>query len=209
VRPIDRYVTSYVHPRRITCELEELPGARDGRRPSFVFAHIVAPHPPFAFGAEGEWLADSGPVDAGVNEWEDRAKYVDEIRAINRKLRGAVETLLRNAARPVMIVLQGDHGPASMNEWAHPSDAFLRERLTIFNAYFVPQPVAAALYPSMTPVNSFRALLSARFGADLPPLADRTYFATYDDPFALVDVTDRLDRASRGPYHSVSGTPSR
>ena len=209
VRPIDRYVTSYVHPRRITCELEQLHAARDGRRPSFVFAHIVAPHPPFAFGADGEWLPDPGTVDAGVNEWEDRAKYIDEIRAINRKLRAAVQTLLRDTGRPVMIVLQGDHGPALMNEWAHPSDAFLRERLTIFNAYLVPPPLAAPLYSSMTPVNSFRALLSARFGADLPPLPDRTYFATYDDPFALVDVTDRLNRAPRAPYHSVSGTPPR
>ena len=193
VRPLDWYVTAYVQPRRITCEIEQLAAVPDAARPSFVFAHIVAPHPPFVFGRNGEWLPDPGTLDSTTNAWGDRAKYVDEIRAVNRRLRVAVERILREARRPVMIVLQGDHGPASLNEWTHPSDAFLRERLTILNAYLVPTETRAVLYPSMTPVNSFRALLSTCFGDDLPPLEDRSYFATYEDPFALVDVTDRLE----------------
>ena len=207
IRPVDRYLTAYVHPRRITCEIDELARARDPMRPSFVFAHLVAPHPPFVFGRNGEWLPDPGVADSGVNAWSDRAKYVDELLAVNTKLRVAIEAILRDVRRPAVIVLQGDHGPASLDEWRRPGDRFLHERLTILDAYLVPPRVRRAIYPSITPVNSFRMLLDAYGGADLPTLADRSYFSTYDHPFALSEVTDRF--AATSAYHSVSDRPAR
>jgi hypothetical protein len=208
IRPLDRYLTAYVHPRRITCEIDELARARDPKRPSFVFAHLVAPHPPFVFGRNGEWLPDPGVTDSAVNAWGDRARYVDELLALNTKLRVAIEAILRDATRPVVIVLQGDHGPASLDEWRRPGDRFLHERLTILDAYLVPPRLRHAIYPSITPVNSFRMLLDAFGGADLPTLADRSYFSTYDHPFALADVTNRF-APTTSAYHSVSDRPAR
>jgi hypothetical protein len=47
--------------------------------------------------------------------------------------------------------------------------------MAILNAYSVPGG-APALYPSISPVNSFRVILNARFGESLPLLPDRSYF---------------------------------
>jgi sulfatase-like protein len=210
--PLDRFVhlTDHVHARRVSCELAQLADAADRARPSFVFAHVLAPHPPFVFGPRGEWLPEPAMTpSADVNQWADRARYVDEIRAVNERLRAAVRRILERRDRPAVVILQGDHGPASIDQWERPDATFLRERLTIFNAYLVPRDVRDRLYPSITPVNSFRALFSAYFGADLPRLPDRTYFSTYAAPLALVDVTDRLTRADDDRYHSVSAAPAR
>jgi hypothetical protein len=210
--PLDRFLrlTAHVQARRVSCELAQLAGAADRARPSFVFAHVLAPHPPFVFGPRGEWLPETDAIPAaGVNQWADRGKYVDEIRAVNDGLRAAVRRILNRRDRPAVVILQGDHGPASMDQWDVPTDAFLRERLTIFNAYLAPRTLRDRLYPSITPVNSFRALFAALFDADLPRLPDRTYFATYAKPLALVDVTDRLTSSAPHDHHSVSGAPAR
>jgi len=194
VGPLDRFfrLTAYVHPRRVMCELDELANVRDRVRPTFVFAHILAPHPPFVFGPNGEWLPETGTFETSVNLWGNRQKYVDEIRALNHEIRAALENILRHADRPVVVILQGDHGPASLDEWHHPGDRFLRERLSILNAYLVSGDVQNAIYPAITPVNSFRLVFSRYLGLRLPLIRDRSYFADYDQPFTFVDVTERL-----------------
>ena len=66
----------------------------------------------------------------------------------------------------------------------------LLERMAILNAYYFPDQRYEALYPDITPVNSFRVLLSAYFQASLPPLHDKAYFSSWDHPLDLVDVTN-------------------
>jgi hypothetical protein len=48
-----------------------------------------------------------------------------------------------------------------------------------------------ALYPTMTPVNEFRMIFNLYFGSNLPLLPDRSYPQQLE-PFALIEVTDRL-----------------
>jgi hypothetical protein len=56
------------------------------------------------------------------------------------------------------------------------------------SVYYLGDAAQDALYPSITPVNSFRAALAARFGVDLPLLEDVSYFSTYDRPFEFMIV---------------------
>jgi len=54
--------------------------------------------------------------------------------------------------------------------------------MPILNAYALPGvDPAQALYPSISPVNSFRVVLNRYFGTDLPLLEDRSYFAPNQD----------------------------
>ena len=59
---------------------------------------------------------------------------------------------------------------------------------------YVPAPVRKRLYENITPVNSFRILLSTMFGADLPPLPDRSYFPVPGSPTHFSEVTNRLSK---------------
>lgn len=53
-------------------------------------------------------------------------------------------------------------------------------RYPILNAYHLPDGGSQMLYPGITPVKSFRVVLSYYFGADLPLLPDASYNALYE-----------------------------
>ena len=72
-----------------------------------------------------------------------------------------------------IIIIQGDHGP-----WLQSK----AKRMQILNAYYLPGH-NDQLYPTITPVNSFRLVFNHYFGATYPLLPDQSYFSTYDDPF--------------------------
>jgi hypothetical protein len=84
--------------------------------PQFVIAHIMAPHPPFKFGrnAEGPSLFAEefgGEEFGGMEYLTNNVKgYAEEMHYLNIELRNLIDTILENADRPPIIILQGDHG---------------------------------------------------------------------------------------------------
>jgi hypothetical protein len=91
-----------------------------------------------------------------------------------------------------IIILQGDHGPGAYMSYSKPLTSNMRERMSILNAYLVPAEATRRLYPSITPVNSFRVLLDVLLGESRPLLPDESYF-TLDDTrlYNMIDVTER------------------
>jgi len=60
-------------------------------------------------------------------------------------------------------------------------------------AYYLPDQPAGFFPDDHTHVNTFRGILSAYFGADLPALPDRSYdWPDNDHIYDFIDVTDRL-----------------
>lgn len=150
--------------------LKEIP-SREGKY--FVFAHFVIPHPPFSFGADGEWLE----INVNTASHEEIANaYVNQIIYINREILQVIDTLQSESDEQPIIIVQGDHGPPPdlTNDPA--------ARMPILNAYYLPDIEAAeALYPAVTPVNSFRVVLNRYLGFSLPMLEDKSYFAPNQD----------------------------
>jgi hypothetical protein len=67
------------------------------------------------------------------------------------------------------------------------------------NAYYVPHDVRARLYPSITPVNTFRVILGHYFPGAYGLLPDDSYFSSYDSPYELLPVNEAIrggDRAA-------------
>ncbi|MGQ9684246.1 MAG: hypothetical protein ACUVX9_17080 [Anaerolineae bacterium] len=62
--------------------------------------------------------------------------------------------------------------------------------MSILNAYHLPGGVDAALYDTISPVNSFRLILSSYFAADYALLEDRSYFSLWDRPYDFIEVPD-------------------
>ena len=110
----------------------------------------------------------------------------------------------RSSRGPPVIVLQGDHGPVSLlTGLAHPDDASLRERFRILNAYYLAGEADNALYPGITPVNSFRVVLNHVFGARCELLADRSYFPP-EKPYQYFDVTPVVGEGRTTVAHKES-----
>jgi Sulfatase len=160
--------------------------------PKFVFAHILVPHPPYVFSADGSYVSRSLQGRRSRNE-----NYANQVRLANRLVSRLVDRILSDSASPPVILVQGDEGPYT--EQMGGSDAYrfrtmtpadIRFRSGILNAYHLPGRGADLLYPSISPVNSFRVVFNAYHGTSLPLLPDRVYRHDSEKrPYSLVDVT--------------------
>ncbi len=74
--------------------------------PQFVFAHILQPHPPFVFAADGSEL--SGGIDFNQREYD--AGYMGQLQYINTRL-VAVLTQVVTQDPDSIVIVTGDHGP--------------------------------------------------------------------------------------------------
>ncbi len=103
--------------------------------PRFVYAHIVAPHPPFVFGAAGAQLVPTAPfaINDGNAYLGSHDEYVsgyrDQLIFITTRVEQLVDTILAQSTTPPVIILQADHGPGSMLAWEDPASTDMQERL--------------------------------------------------------------------------------
>ena len=178
---------------RVRYEFDKLAEISERTGPTFVFAHFTVPHPDFVFDRDGSFLTPELAAQRTTD-----AQYIDQLVAANKMVETLIDRLLANSETPPIIVLQGDEGDIPWGidwddaSWDQVTDSELREELGILNAYYFPGTDGKTLYPSITPVNSFREVFNLYFDADLELLPDRSYIARPRQPYAFYDVTDRL-----------------
>lgn len=135
-------------------KLRELPNLQERK---FVYAHLLITHQPFVFNPNGSMrksLVDN--PDA----------YIDQIRFSNQELIQIVKNIIENSNPQPIIIIQGDHSIVYQGE----------DRVKILNAYYLPDGGNDQVYPSITPVNTFRLVFNYYFGDDLPMLPDHSYY---------------------------------
>jgi hypothetical protein len=197
-----------LHRERILKVFDKLPAAShpdSTPRPTFTFAHVVAPHPPFVFEADGRDAsggeatysqADSEgwqglPGHGGPDDYARR--YAEQARYVTDRVEQAVGAILATSATPPIIVLMGDHGPGSHFDSAADRPNDVRERYAILAAAYLPEPGRARIGASITPINLMRAVLDECLGTNLGPVADRTFHSSYAHPYVFTEVTKDLD----------------
>jgi len=162
----------------------------------FVYAHILSPHAPFLFDENGNSIKpDPIFVYTDPPSWSNekftsekyRYYYPKELEYIDKKILEVIDKIVKSNS---IILIQGDHGPASLINWEDPADIALQERMSILNAYYFPGKKYDKLYPSITPVNSFRVILDTFFNTNLGTIEDKNYYSTWDLPLTFNDVTD-------------------
>jgi len=184
-----------VHRNRIRNIFEGLKDLPPTDEPKFVFAHIISPHPPFVFAADGSPVTPDEPFtlrftfDAGDPSNEDyRRGYRDQTIFVNDQLQAVVAAILENTEVPPVVIIQGDHGPDSNSGRV----SYIQERMTNLNAYLLPSG-PNGLYPDITPVNSFRVIFNELFGGEFPLLEDRVLYSEYANPYEFQDVTEAIE----------------
>jgi hypothetical protein len=171
--------------------VEDLSGERT---PKFVFAHIIIPHPPFVFGADGQAPRQSRPFSFqdGDQFQGPREEYVqgyrDQTRYLVTRLTALVERLMARPGAAPVIVMHGDHGPRSTMGTERGSQSDLHERMSIFAAYAFPGIPPGDGDPSISAVNVARTLARHYLGVDAPNLPDASYFSTWEAPYRFIPV---------------------
>jgi hypothetical protein len=175
--------------------------AQPAPQPKFVVMHVLAPHPPFVFGPNGEPVRPKGGF--GFYDGSHFMQMVGDVEAYREGYRGqarhiaqltfqAIKQLVNVKGADPIILIQGDHGPKSALDQDSLERTDVTEAFPILAAYRVPDSVRPKLYPGITPINSFRLILRELWGEDFPPLPDRSHYSPWEAPLRLTDVTDRL-----------------
>ena len=148
--------------------------------PKFVFIHLVIPHPPFVFATDGTPLDPSKYMDENgiYSQVNYYAGYRLQAGFINDQMEKAVTTLISKSRTPPVIIIQGDHAP-----WLQTNN----DEFKILNAYYLPGH-EDKLYPTISPVNSFRLVLDTYLGGDYPLLEDKSYYSPIPHVFDFAEA---------------------
>ncbi len=136
-------------------EIHQLPG------PKFVHAHILQPHGPFIFNADGSLNTNPDDVDPIMG-------YREQLAFIEPRILEVIEMILQHSAKPPIIILQGDHGFG---------EKYVTSNLL---ALFLPENGTAGLSEHMTLVNVFPHIFNTYYGTDLDELPDLSFTHTED-----------------------------
>ncbi len=175
----------------------------------FVFAHILVPHDPYYFNADGS--ISTSPDGNNVGE-TIKEKYVGQVEFINSQMKDLVTQIQKKTDNKAIIIIQADEGPypmqlngqnfdtdsvgdeldnGDMTKW---SDTDLKMKYGVLAAYDVPAANKSDFATAGNSVNIFRLVLNTYFGAKLPYLPECNY--AYTDgraqSFVFQDITARL-----------------
>jgi Sulfatase len=158
--------------------------------PKFVFAHILLPHDPYVFRADGSLI-----TEAESRRGDERDLYAGQVAFANANIKSVVDELLAGPddSDPIVIV-QGDEGPLLCRNVDCPevSAEYAAIRFGVLSAMYLPG-VDEPLPSTFTSVNTFRTVFREYFGADLPNLPDHSYtWPDNDHIYDFREVTDLL-----------------
>lgn len=185
------------HRKRILGTFENLKDIPKFSSPTYIFAHIMSPHPPFVFDEHGnprdapwEFTTDDGSEYfqyPGTSREKYHEEYGNQLTYLNSELKEIINSILANPERPTIIIIQGDHGPRSFLDWENIEKSNFKETLSILNAYYFHDGNYEQLYENISPVNSFRVIFKQYFDLDYELLDDRSYMSTWNTPYDFIE----------------------
>ena len=187
LRVADDFIFDFNQPNIFSASLAQTSVVARYRQPTFAFLHILSPHPPYLF-TTSALAIDEDTLEA-PNQWVDRQAYAREVDALNEVILSTIDGILKNSHTTPIIIIQGDHGPASAMfeyqdsigdtaDYTEVPNYVVEERAGILNAYYGPDDFLAQLYPSISPVNSFRVVFNYLLEPDLELEPDITNLDT-------------------------------
>ena len=187
----------------ILCAFEELPKISSYyEEPVFVWSHIMLPHFPLIFGANGEPITPGESLlvmnnphvfEGTDSSWNIKQQFLQQLQFANKKSIKLIDKILENEKQSI-IIIQSDHGSAFDVDLDDPTDDDVHQRLSNINAiYFPDEKPREILMNDPTNVNTFRIVFNSYFGSDYDILEDKIYWnLSFKKPFWFKDVTSVL-----------------
>ena len=151
-------------------------------RPSFVFYHNLAAHSS-QYGNDCDRVSLYVKQLQSVHDLDEVASYLKTIECLNEKILDLVDAILSRDPEAI-IVVQSDHG-VKFSDWGDYeawSGKDLEDRFGVLNLIKLPQQCRTLLYPTISPVNTFRSVLGCLRGEEPELLDDRSYWVgTHDN----------------------------
>lgn len=184
------------HRNKLLRSFEVLESVAPSETPRFLFAHIMAPHPPFVFDATGgeiePWRVFS--LDDGTMYRGTRAEYEhgyrEQVKYIARRIFRAIdhlEDVSRAMNRESVIIIHGDHGPRARFHALDATQTDVSESTPVLLAIRwartgAPDPMVTSL------VNIYRSFFRRYYGATLELLPNRFFVSSFLKPYQFLEV---------------------
>jgi len=124
--------------------------------PKFVYAHILAPHPPHVFNPDGS-------VNLEARTGDDHIGLPIQLDYLNPQIIEIVRNIIERSDTDPIIILEGEHGPYGL----YGTSPLI--------AIYLPGDGRTQLYPTISLVNTFRVIFNAYFGTNFSLLEDHSY----------------------------------
>lgn len=166
------------------------------KQSTFIFAHILMPHAPYVFNKDCEFIQ----VNWKDNK-ESKTHYINQLECTNKLLMQTIENIIEYSKVRPIIIIQSDEGPypdkynfgIDFKDWTIASQEELRHKMRIFNAYYLPDSDETSLYDSITPVNTFRLIISSIINSKIDLVPDLNYVYQNDNNlYKYIDVTEKV-----------------
>ncbi len=143
--------------------LDALKKRTDFTNPTFVYAHIMAPHAPYVFDQNGKYVSQSTEALRGrrvngmvTSEYADvNDAYVNQLRFVTSEIKDVIRHQFKDGSPTnTIFLIMSDHGPRPHELYLEdPSHAF-----HVLNAIYVPDGAYDSLYADISPVHALRAI---------------------------------------------------
>ena len=134
--------------------------------PRFIYSHIEMPHPPFYYNRQGKQTDKKTLIEE--NSKVNASSYLEYIPKTNEVLKQIVNSIIKNAKRPVVIIFMGDHGFRTRQ----PKEYYFRNQNAVYFSFGNQEKIS----PAITNVNEFRIVFNDLFHTSFPLLKDSTVF---------------------------------
>ncbi len=188
-------------------------------QPTFVFAHLLMPHPPILTDADGNCIGTMEyPIRPKGVTWDRfRQGFSGFVSYFNTRLLEIFDRQKANNPNPLIFVVQADEGPypkayresilagpdtaslatAAPFAWETASDAELATKFGILNALYLDGAgggaTAANIPEDLTPVNNWRVIFGRLDRKTYPLLPDRHFLLPDRNELdRLIEFTERL-----------------
>lgn len=176
--------------RRINYQFNELKKIPFIKSPTFVFAHLIIPHEPFVFNADGSFLKSDDEVKLDL-----KTKYVNQVLFVNGKLTDFINRVFATEKNSI-IIFQADEGPypdsyeknKNTYNWKDVNPADIKTKMSILNVVYLPDGNYSNFKKTNSPVNTFRIIFNQYFGFDYPLLSDRYFMGNMQNPYDLMEI---------------------
>ena len=163
-------------------------------KPTYVFAHLYVPHPPFLFGKNGENITPDHGEISGLQSWENPQGYVNQLIFATGKISQVIEQIIEKDPSAI-IVIQGDTGTNTGTN--------MKSEKT-FDDIYKSHSILYAIRISdnenleeINSVNTYRIIFNHIFNSNYDYL--KTYNFQMNDTGELIDITKKLKSYDYAP----------
>jgi hypothetical protein len=165
-------------------ELSEI--ALQSNGPTYVFAHLYVPHPPFIFGPNGENVTPDHSEISGLQSWENPQGYLNQLIYATSEISVVITNIVENDPNAI-IILQGDTGTSTGTDGTTTTMKDIYQIHSILYAVRIPD---VNNFENAIPVNTYRIIFNNYFDMNYEYLEHRIYGV--DGNNVLIDITKTI-----------------